>query len=627
MSEQVLQQLQAGYAAQRAGRLDEAEKTYRRVLTLDRDNVHALNLLGVVCINTGRASEAAPMLERAIRQAPDDADTQSNYGLALKDLGEFDRAARAFEAAARLNPGNPVTYNNLGNVLAAQQRTEEAVAAFRQALQLNPRYAECLSNLAAALRDLGRLPQALAAVDQAITLRPELAEAHNNRGEILLKQARFEEAAACYRAAIHLRSDYVAAMVNLSAALKETGQVEQAKDILEDVLRRDPGNALAYNNLGVLQEQLGDGKGAAASFRRAIGIRPTYAQAWYQLAQLKGQQLTDEEIAAITAQYDDPATKDDERSPLAFALATICEGRRRYDESFRYLQVGQSIKARASPYDDQRVIEYHDSIKRVFSAPLQAAVPVASSGGSRPVFVLGMPRSGTSLTEQILASHPRIAGAGEVSLMEDTVTEAGRLAGQKFPGCWPMLADEQRRQLGEFYLARLVARARAADAADAADWIVDKTPMNFQYIGFIAGILPQARFVHCTRDPVDNCLSIFKLPFEESHSYAHDLFALGRYYTRYLDLMAHWAQIVPGRMIEVRYEDTVADLEGQSRRLLNFLNLPFDPAVLAFHQTERIVKTPSASQVRRPIYSDSVQAWRRYEAHLGPLLEALGMVT
>ena len=621
MDEHVLTLLESGYGLQRSGRLDEAEARYREALRQDPKNIHALNLLGVICINTGRAGEAAELIAAAVEQNPGDAEALANLGLARKDLKQFAGARESLQRAIRLNPGNPVTHNNLGNVQAALGDYKAAVATYRTALRLDPDYVECLSNLSAALKEVKQFDGALAAADRAIELRPDFAEAHNNRGEILFKQARFAEAAESYRAAVDHRQDYVAAMINLSSARKECGDVEAARAILGEVLRRNPDNPRAHNSLGVLFEQLGQGGDAADQFRHAIHLSPDYANAYYQLAQLRGQGLSDEEVEAVEQLIDRPETLDDQRMPLAFALACAYEDRGDHDRSFFHLDAAKALKAKRSAYDDAQVGEYYDSIRTALGEKIPHALAAPDQGSQaerpRPVFVLGMPRSGTTLTEQILSSHPEVCGAGELSFMEDTINEAKRRTGKPFPELVSSLAPSLREELGALYHGRLAARAGDESI------VVDKTPMNFQYIGFIARILPGARFIHCRRNPVDNCLSIFKLPFEESHSYAHGLESLGRYYRRYAGLMDHWHRIVPDRITTVVYEDLVADFEARTRRLLEFLDLPFSASVLAFHETRRIVKTPSASQIRQPIYSTSVGRWKKYRKHLGPLLEQL----
>lgn len=667
MDEQVLTLIETGYGLQRLGQLDQAEVQYREALRQDPGNIHALNLLGVICINTDRAAEAAELIAAAVEQEPGDAEARANLGLAQKDLKQFTEARESLQHAIRLNPRNPVTHNNLGNVQAALGDFRAAVETYRNGLRLDPDYVECLSNLAAALKEVKQFDGALAAADRAIELRPDFAEAHNNRGEILFKQARFFEAAESYRAAVGHRHNYVAAMINLSSARKECGDIDAAREILHDVLRRNPDSPRAHNSLGVLLEQLGQGEEAADKFRQAIRLSPDYANAYYQLAQLRGQGLSDEEVEAVQQLIDRPETLDDQRMPLAFALACAYEDRGDHDRSFYYLDTAKALKAERSAYDDAQVSEFYDSIRKAFGEkvpqsegvggwPLQAscaprgatdgqergapirarqgrrarlslqgpsahALAAPEQGGeaerSRPVFILGMPRSGTSLTEQILSSHPDVHGAGELSFMEDTISEASRRTGKPFPELASSLTPALLDELGALYLDRLTERA----GKEAV--IVDKTPMNFQYIGFIARILPDTRFIHCRRNPVDNCLSIFKLPFEESHSYAHGLESLGRYYKRYAGLMEHWNRVVSDRIATVVYEDLVADFEAETRRLLGFLDLPFSATVLAFHETRRIVKTPSASQIRQPIYSTSVGRWKKYRKHLGPLLDQL----
>lgn len=606
-----------GYRLQTLGRREEAERLYRRVLTTDPENVHALNLLGIVCLESARPDEAVDLISRAVLQTPGDAEALANLALALKEVGRLEEASESLAQSLRHNPRNPVAHNNRGNILSALLRDAEAIACFRAALQLKPDYVECLINLGAALTSQGQLVGAKAAAERAVHLNPQSAEAYNCLGDVFLKQTQSEEAAESYRMAIRLRPNFAEAMIGLSAALKELGDAAGAENILREAIGQNPPHAPAHNSLGVLLEQKGDSLGAAAQFRQAIALAPKFAQARYQLAQLKDSALTDAEIDAIQVFFDDPATIEEDRAPLAFALACIHERAGEYNLSFRFLAIAQAIKAKAIPYDDLKTADFYGRIENVFATAMPQWGEQDSCPSPQPVFVLGMPRSGTTLTEQILASHRDIDGAGEMSLMEDTISEAARMIGKPFPECVPSLSSAQRAELGGFYLSRL--RKRAA----ATRYIVDKTPMNFQYVGFIAAILPDARIIHCRRHPVDNCLSIFKLPFENAHSYAHGLEALGLHYKRYARLMAQWEKVVFDRMVSVNYEDVVADLERESRRLLDFLGLPFDESMLEYHKTRRLVKTPSASQVRRPIYKDSVAAWKRYETQLQPLIAAL----
>lgn len=607
------------YRQQAMGRLAEAELGYRRVLAADACNVHALNLLGIVCLNSARADEAAALITRALAVDASDPEPHANLGLALKELGRLAEAEAALQRALNLQPHNPVALNNLGNVQAEQQRLDDAIASFRAALRIDGNYAPALVNLSAALLAKGQTEGARAAAQRAVELDGAAPQSHNALGDVQLRLTRHEAAATSFSRALTLHAQDVDARIGLSAALKELGDVPRAEALLREAVSLQPQHASALNSLGVLLEQKGDIVGSAAAFRAAIAANPRFANAHYQLAQLKGERLSEAEVAAITALYGEADLPDALRAPAAFALACVAEKAGDHERSLQHLMVGQAINARENPYDDAKVVAYHARLEAAFptALPPPAHAPQPDLAQPQPVFVLGMPRSGTSLAEQILASHPEVRGAGELGLMEDTISEAARLTATEFPECTARLSTAQRQQLGEFYRQGLIKRT------SAARWVVDKTPMNFQYIGFIAAILPGARFIHCQREPMDNCLSIFKLPFESAHAYAHDLDSLGRYYRRYEELMQHWEQVVPGRLITVRYETLVDDLRGQIQLMVALLGLPMHEAMLSFHQTERLVKTPSASQVRQPIYRDSVAAWKRYGDGLRPLAEAL----
>ncbi len=617
MSDSVETMLLAAYGLQTQGRPKEAEDGYRRVLVADKRNYHALNLLGIICLESSRAEEAVVLIRRALALNPDDAEAHANLGLALRAANRMDEACDSLQRSLKIDPRNPVALNNLGNVLLELQRLDEAIASFRAALRLDGRYVDALVNLSAALLSKEQTEGALAAAAHAVELMPARAATQNALGDVLLKLTRYDAAAECFRQALRHDPGNLDARIGLSAALKELGDTHHAEALLRESIVIQSDHAASHNSLGVLLEQRGDAAAAAASFRSAIVANPRYANAYYQLAQLKGAKLSEPEIAATQAFYGEPGLHDELRSPLAFALACISERSGDISASFGYLTEGQAIKARLKPHDEAKVADYH---RRIVAAMPSRWTPTVSEGshqGVQPLFVLGMPRSGTSLTEQILSSHSQVAGAGEVSLMEDTIAEAARLTGRSFPECVPLLSGPQVNELGRFYLARLLRRATAER------YVVDKTPMNFQYVGFITAILPGARIVHCRRDPMDNCLSIFKLPFETSHTYAHDLQALGRYYRHYSELMLHWERVAADHMITLQYEELVADLPGQTSRLVQFLGLEPDARMLEFHKTERLVKTPSASQVRQPIYRDSVQVWRRYGDALQPLAEAL----
>lgn len=550
MEESIVRALEAGYRAQKAGNLATAEKRYRGVLKRDPRNVHALNLLGMLCVNAHRPAEAVRYISQALAVDDNDPDAHANLALAYKDTGKTGKAVRHFRESIRLNPDNPVVHNNLGNVLRLAERPGEALEHYRKATGLSPKYAAVMINMARVQRDMDAPEEALATLGKVLDI--------------------------------------------------------------------EPGNPEAHHVLGVLHEQMGDRTSAATHFQAAIDTAPEMGIAHYQLAQINGRTGTDTELAAMRSAWEMPHLSRNNRMYLAFGLARALEQRGNYDEAYAHIARGNAVKAEARPYDDEETAEYVNALYDLAAPAIERIGRESGCLDERPVFVVGMPRSGTSLTEQILASHSAVAGAGELSYAYDTAHRVRDITGRKFPDNMDLLSPAQFRELGQYYLSR------HSGENLAARYVVDKTPLNFQYIGLLGIALPRARFVYCHRDPVANCWAIHRIPFDEKQTYAHSLTALGQYYRRHRELLDRWKSLFPGRIFDVRYEDTVDDVERQSRRLLGFLDLEFEPEVLAFHQTRRLVKTPSASQVREPIYADALTAWKRFEQHLGPLKETLG---
>jgi len=617
MNDDLQHMLEHGYRRHMEGQLEEAERLYQAVLSRDRHNLHALNLLGMLCVNDFRPDEAVVLISKALKFQPNNPESHANIALAFKDQGKLEQAVKHFRESIRLDPYKPVVFNNLGNVLRELGEPHEAIKAYERALQLDGDFSQCWCNLAAALNEAEKRKAARRAVDRALRLESTLAQAHNNKGDIALAEARYAEALECYRKATSLNPKYVAALINMARTQRDMDDPDAAVQTLRNALEIEPNNPEAHHAMGVLQEQLGNRDNAAAAFQEAIRVAPGMAIAHYYLAQIRGRETTDAEFEAMQRLWREVSMLPNDRMFMAFGLARAYEQRRQYDRAFEFLEEGNRIKAEMQPYDDADTGKFVDSLA-TFAEALAARLG-AEEGclDPRPVFILGMPRSGTSLTEQILASHSEVAGAGELPYAYDTAHRVRKITQRSFPENMTHLTPEQVRTLGEYYLAR----HKPENLAHR--YVVDKTPLNFQYIGLLGLALPRAKFIHCYRDPVQNCFSIHKMPFDKKQAYAHSLEALGLYYNRYWKLMQRWKALFPGRILDVRYEDTVADVETQGRRMLEFLDLPFEAGVLDFYRTERLVKTPSASQVRQPIYGDALQAWRKYEKHLGPLIEAL----
>jgi len=617
LKQDLIKLLEKGFASQQQGDLKAAEKDYLKVLKHDKQNEFALNLLGVVCVRSERYQEAVRYLSRAVRVNAKDPETHNNLGLAYKGLTDFEKARKAFEQSLRLNARQPVTLNNLGNTFAAIDDHEHAIQAFEAALSHDPNYVDCLNNLAMSLKELGRLDHALQVLEHAIKVDDAKSLSLNNEGEVLLHATQYEKARDAFRRAVEIDGNLVA-KINLSTALKQLGDESGARETLEEVLAEEENNTEAHNHLGVLLEQMGETELAAKHFRLALKYTPNHASSFYQLSKLNDHPLSKQEVEKIESLLKDPKLLDIFRASLLFALAWHYEHRKEYLASIDYFLLAQAVKARQYPYEESETLRHVEICERAFPVALDLSgrelddLPI-------PVFVVGMPRSGTTLTEQIIASHGDIVGAGEVVFASDMIKQASELTREPFPKSIERLTVEQAVQLRKTYLTRMVERF------GHSRFVVDKNPMNFNFLGAISTIFPEAKFLYCRRDPMDNCVSIFRLPFDDNQRYAHDLSALGHYYLQHVKLMDHWIASYPDQILTVDYEDTVADIERQARRMLDFVGVEFQKQVLSFYATKRIVMTPSSEQVRQPIYDSSVNAWRRYGPALRPLMFALGI--
>jgi len=616
MNPDVIKRLEEAYAYHQNGNSEIARNAYQEILDSDPENIHALNLLGMLNLETGSPEDAAKLISRAIEIEPTDPQAQNNYGLALKDIQKVDEASKAFREAVNLDPLNPTYLNNLGSVLSDQFKPDEAVECYIQALKIHPDYPECLSNLSHGFNQINRSQDAIDAARRAISLAQDNAEAHNYLADALMKHCAYEEAIKHYSIASDLVEDYWDALINKSVAQKDSGQIKAARATLEDVIDRAPSHPRTYYVHGLLMEQLGKLDTAERDYLKAIDLNPEYGAVYYQLSQLKDYSISANDEAKIQGWLNSKTVSSEQKKHAAFTLSRLFAARKKYANSLECLETGHKIILGQTRYDDETVRHWYNDIERVFSK--LKFVPITKpSKRPIPLFIVGMPRSGTSLTEQILTSHSAISGGGESSFLEDTINEAKRITGQPFPRCMLLLSETQKQSLGAMYLERLI--SKPTDDY----YVIDKTPYNFQYLGFIPEILPQAKIMRCQRDPMDNCLSIFRLPFDRSQSYAHRQTSLGQFYKRYDGLMTFWHSWMKGHILDVQYEDVVADIEAQARRMLEHLDLPFEDVVLDFHRSKAIVRTPSAGQVRQPIYTDSIAYWQRYGDGLASLKVAL----
>jgi len=581
--------LAAGHEHQRAGRLDEAERLYRKILSIDPHHADSLQLLGLVAYQRGRFELAVDILNQAIANSPNDSGAAFRLGLALKAQGKLAEAVTSYERAIALKPDFAEAHNNLGNALQAQGKLTEAVASYQRAIAIKADYAKARSNLGNALQAQGKLTEAVASYQRAIAIKADYAEAHNDLGNALRDQGKVTEAVASYQRALAIKPDDAKAHYNLGLALQEKGELEQSRKLLERAIELDPDHAASYRGLG-------DTKSFSAGDPH-LGAMERMAR----------------EVTSLS-----PA----QQIELHFALAKAYEDIGDYSASFEHLLKGNALKRQKVTFDVTATCDSLARIQQTFTPQLMRERRNVGDPSPVPVFVIGMPRSGTTLIEQILASHPRVFGAGELDDIASNVAMLRRDDGLSagFPELVPSMTAAELRQFGSNYVNRL------KSIAPEAQRITDKMPINFVYAGLIHLVLPHARIIHARRDPLDTCLSCFATLFAKGQQFTYDLAELGQFYRAYDRLMQHWRAVLPsGVMLEVQYEELVADLEGQARRIVDHCGLQWDEACLLFHETERPVRTASAVQVRQPIYHTSVGRWRRYERQLAPLIEVLGI--
>jgi len=572
-------------ARHKAGDAAGAQKLYRRILKAEPRNPVVLNLSGVAAFQLGWKKAAVESLLKAIAIAPDYGDAHFNHA----------------------------------NVMAQLGRREEAVESYRAAVRLEPRNGQALNSLGALLRDLGHWREALASYRQLLALGTDGAEIHNDIGLLLGELEQWDEAAVSFRHAITIDPAYARAHYHLGNAERAQGHLEAAAACYGRAVAADPDYLLAYNNLGMTQHELGRMAEAEASFRRAVAIDVDYAPAWVNLGILSNGGGNDNiaDFERLIAKPDLPVA---DAVGLRFSLGQAYERQGAQAEAFDHIVIGNRLKREASNYDVAAMADNFSRTKQVFDAAFFARHAAVGDSSNLPVFILGMPRSGTTLIEQILASHGEVHGAGELSELGAIANRLPQRIGseQGYPDCVASAGDELWAELGAGYVDAV------SRLGPNKSRVCDKMPANFLRLGLIHLMLPNAAIIHCRRDAMDTCYSCFSLLFSEGQHFAYDLAELGQYYRQYDALMRHWHAVLPGRILDVHYEDVVNDLEGSARRFVAHCGLEWDPRCLDFHKTERAVRTASKSQVRQPIYASSLGRWRRHQERLQPLINALG---
>jgi len=649
--ETIQQRLAEASQLHRSGHVADAEKIYREVLAENPGFPDALHLLGILAHQQGRLDEAGDLLMQAVETQPERPGFHIGLGRLLADRGQWGDAAAAFRRALSLQPKAAECCYLLGRVLVEDGKLEEAVRAFEACVRLAPHHLGAWNQLGRRLVELERFDAAIVAYQAIVAAKPDNRIGWQNLGNIQLHQRRFDEAESAFSRAVGIDPRVAEGWYGIGASRSGAGRSDAAAEALSEALQRDPDHvpsllemarlerdagrfvealrhlqhaeAQEEDNLSVQFELgatlylLGRKEEATLALRRAIADPEHQVDAWRLLAQMRRIDAPgSEEESALRALLHREQLDDDKRAGLHFALGKICDERGDYQEAFASYAAANEIQLEKQRLDHDDLSGFVDAMIDAFPAPIFSNSEPGGSDSELPVFVLGMPRSGTTLAEQIIRAHPNADGVGEIKAMSEIFNQRFGDAGlrSQLAAAVAALTADDRAALATEYLQQI-----ETIAAPGASRVVDKLPFNFNYIGFLRLLFPRARIVHCVRDPMDNCLSLF-FGFFVTRAYVfNDLEDIGFVYAQYSRLMQHWNSCDIGPIHTLRYESLVGAPEKEVRSLLDFLQLDWDPGCLEFHEQGSAVKTLSAWQVREPIYSRSVGRWRNYEPWLEPL--------
>jgi tetratricopeptide (TPR) repeat protein len=646
-----------GVILHRKGQTDDAVASVRRAIKLNDSTPNYYANLGEMERSRGHLDIAAAALNRAVKLNPQSAQAINNLGIVCYDRREFAKAEKHYRKAIELEDNYAEAHNNLGNALRALGKLEDAIAEYERAIEIREAYPEAYNNMGTVFRDMQMLEQAEASYRRALAFRPNHLDALNNLAMVQVALKKNEDAVRFLGEALKFYPNNLQTLMNLARAhmanganvmanravqlaLKEhpdnvdaltlAGQVAHDLDHFDDSiayfeksLSANPNNIEALNYYGVALKSVGRLQDARNTFIKALEVQPRAIGTYSNLVDLE--KFTADNPLFQTMKRIVERVKNPESAPymaLHFALGKAYDDMGEYATAFHHYSVGARLKRATLAYNEAEVAQFFAETRRIFSKEFIERREFPGNPSTAPIFIVGMPRSGSTLTEQIISAHPKVFGAGEIKNLSYAIG-AIRL---KFPSLpkFPALAEAMKpNHFGTIAKNYLAAITRISNSAER---VTDKLLTNFFFAGLIHMMFPNAKIVHTKRNPIDSCLSTWTKLFKDDMPHSYDLGELGRYHRRYQELMDHWREVLPAdAFLEVQYEDVVADPETNARRVIDFLELEWDPRCLKFHESDRPVKTASVSQVRKPIYKTSVERGRRYGDKLNPLIEALGL--
>jgi tetratricopeptide (TPR) repeat protein len=610
-----------GAASRRSGAFDAAIACLRALLVSQPGWWTAQFQLGLTLAAAGRARPALAAFSRAAACAPDETDCWRALGDQYRLLGREDEAAACQERQLRAAIRHPDL------IAAADQLHDNRLAlaerGLKDYLKRFPTDFVALRMLAEVAARLGRYEDAEHLLERCLELAPYFRPAQQNYAFVLQRQNKPVEALAALARPLADEPDDPNLRVIKAAALVQIGNYAEAIDLYDGVLRQYPDQPKLWMSYGHALKTENRREPAIAAYRRSIAQLPSLGEAYWSLANLKTFRFEEDEVAAMRSRLADDKLLDEDRLHFHFALGKALEDRGEHEESFRHYQQGNALRRRQIGYDADEATRKIDQTIALFDPRFLARRRGAGAQNCDPIFIVGLPRSGSTLIEQILASHSAVEGTMELPDLHAIAKDlnGARRIGEpgRYPGALAELETPQFRAIGEEYLRRTRIQRKSA-----RPFFIDKMPNNFLHAGLIHLILPNARIIDARRHPMAACFSAYKQHFARGQSFSYGLADVGRYYADYARLMAHFDAVLPGRIHRVHYEAMVTDTDSEIRRLLDYCGLEFEPGCLAFWQNRRSVRTASSEQVRQPIFTDGLDHWRRYQPWLGELGMALG---
>jgi len=635
----------------------DALKGAESILAKQPDHLLALQIKGTALRLQGKTKEALAVFSPLEKTASGSAVLQHELGLCFGALGDNKAAEKHLRKAVKLDSGYSLAWLSLSNQLDTQGDKEASQAALKRHMETSTRHPELVE--AARHLDAGELARAEPIIKQVLKGHPEDVTAIRMLADLAMRLERFEDAKNLLERCLELAPDFTLARQNYASVLRrlqrqeealaeaekllkegpknprnlilkasiltQLGQNKAAVEIFERVVTDYPNQSAAQMSYGHNLKTLGRVDEAIEAYRQTVKISPTTGEAYWSLANLKTYRFTDEEINTMRGTVAAEGGDADDQSHLAFALAKALEDRKEFDESFKFYKRGNNIRRIGHKYDPKR--NMYNAVRQVKTCITELFAEKGAGGcqAQDPIFVLGLPRAGSTLLEQILASHSQVQGTTELA---DIIAISRKLGGRDksnpatlYPEILSELTPEQRLELGQGYMDSTRVHR------NELPYFIDKMPNNWLHIGLIHLILPNAKIIDARRHPMAGCFACYKQLFAQGQTFTYKLEDVGHYYRNYLNVMDHWDKVLPGKVLRVQYEDMVADSDTQIRRVLEHCDLPFEEQCLRFYETDRAVRTPSSEQVRQPIFQEGLEQWKNYEAHLGPLKEALGPVT